>query len=292
MTSELPTARPADAVGAALPATTPAPTGSTGPLDVELRKVTLLFPRPDGKGTLPVYEDFDLAVEPGSFTVLLGPSGCGKSTLLNIIDGLLTPARAEKLDVLGRDLRTDPDVTRQCSYVFQNARLLKWKTLRGNVEFGLKGLAVQPKSRWSELMDHYFGVVGLKDFMDYYPHQVSGGMQQRAAIVRAFVNEPRILLMDEPFSHLDEITAAELRRELVRLWTQDEQRRTVLFVTHDISEAVQLGQRIIVLTPRPASICHEETVDLPYPRRGDDDQVFEIEQTLRKVLADRAGVHV
>jgi ABC-type nitrate/sulfonate/bicarbonate transport system ATPase subunit len=254
--------------------------------------VTLLFPRPDGKGTLPVYEDFDLAVEPGSFTVLLGPSGCGKSTLLNIIDGLLTPAHADKLDVLGRDLRTDPDVTRQCAYVFQNARLLKWKTLRGNVEFGLRGLAVQPKARWPELIDHYFEVVGLKDFMDYYPHQVSGGMQQRAAIVRAFVNEPRILLMDEPFSHLDEITAAELRRELIRLWTQDEQRRTVLFVTHDISEAVQLGQRIIVLTPRPASICHEEMVDLPYPRFGDDERVFEIEQTLRKVLAERAGVQV
>ena len=288
MTTGLPTAGPA--MSAATDATPSA--AAPDPLDVELRKVTLLFPRPDGKGTLPVYEDFDLAVEPGSFTVLLGPSGCGKSTLLNIIDGLLTPARAEKLDVLGRDLRTDPDVTRQCAYVFQNARLLKWKTLRGNVEFGLKGLGVQPRSRWPELMDHYFGVVGLKDFMDYYPHQVSGGMQQRAAIVRAFVNEPRILLMDEPFSHLDEITAAELRRELIRLWTQDEQRRTVLFVTHDISEAVQLGQRIIVLTPRPASICHEEIVDLPYPRFGQDERVFEIEQTLRKVLAERAGVQV
>jgi len=281
-----PSAEPVAAPAAA--ATTAAPER----LDVELRKVTLLFPRPDGNGTLPVYEDFDLAVEPGSFTVLLGPSGCGKSTLLNIIDGLLTPARAEKLEVLGRDLRSDPDVTRQCAYVFQNARLLKWKTLRGNVEFGLKGLGVQPKARWPELIDHYFGVVGLKDFMDYYPHQVSGGMQQRAAIVRAFVNEPQILLMDEPFSHLDEITAAELRRELIRLWTQDEQRRTVLFVTHDISEAVQLGQRIIVLTPRPASICHEEIVDLAYPRFGDDDHVFTVEQTLRKVLAERAGVQV
>ncbi|HYH92781.1 MAG TPA: ABC transporter ATP-binding protein [Candidatus Saccharimonadales bacterium] len=276
----------------ALPADPPETTSAGGPFDVELRNVTLLFPRPDGKGTLPVYENFDLAVEPGSFTVLLGPSGCGKSTLLNIVDGLLAPAQADTLKVLGRDLRTDPDVTRQCAYVFQNARLLKWKTLRGNVEFGLRGLKVQPKARWAELMDRYFGVVGLRDFMDYYPHQVSGGMQQRAAIVRAFVNEPRILLMDEPFSHLDEITAAELRRELVRLWTQDAQRRTVMFVTHDISEAVQLGQRIIVLTPRPATICHEEIVDLPYPRFSNDERVFAIEQTLRTVLAERAGVQV
>jgi len=258
--------------------------------DIELRKVTLLFPRPDGTGNLPVYENFDLVVDQGSFTVLLGPSGCGKSTLLNIIDGLLSPSRADALNVLGRDLRRDPDVTRQCAYVFQNPRLLKWKTLRGNVEFGLRGLNVQPRARWPELMDKYFGVVGLRDFMDYYPHQVSGGMQQRAAIVRAFVNEPRILLMDEPFSHLDEITAAELRRELVRLWTQDDVRRTVVFVTHDITEAVQLGQRIIMLTPRPAEICFEQIVDLPYPRKMDDEGFVEIERTLRRVLVERAGV--
>ena len=259
-------------------------------LDIELRNVSLEFPRPDGKGMLPVYENFDLLIEQGSFTILLGPSGCGKSTLLNIVDGLLTPSRAEVLKVLGRDLRTDPDVTRQCAYVFQSARLLRWKTLRGNVEFGLKGLNVQPRSRWPELMDKYFRVVGLSDFVNYYPHQVSGGMQQRAAIVRAFVNEPRILLMDEPFSHLDEITAAELRRELIRLWTQDEVRRTVVFVTHDITEAVQLGERIVMLTARPAEICYEEWVDLPYPRRSDDEAFGAIERNLRHVLATRVGV--
>jgi NitT/TauT family transport system ATP-binding protein len=269
-----------------------APAVTAADLDIELRNVSLEFPRPDGKGMLPVYEQFDLLIEQGSFTILLGPSGCGKSTLLNVVDGLLQPTRADVLKVLGRDLRTDPDVTRQCAYVFQNPRLLRWKTLRGNVEFGLRGLNVQPKARWSELMDKYFGVVGLQDFVNYYPHQVSGGMQQRAAIVRAFVNEPRILLMDEPFSHLDEITAAELRRELVRLWTQDEVRRTVVFVTHDITEAVQLGQRIVMLTARPATICHEERVDLPYPRRSDDQAFVEIERNLRRVLASRVGVQV
>lgn len=260
------------------------------PLDIELKNVTLEFPRPQGPGTLVIYENFNLEVERGSFTVLLGPSGCGKSTLLNIVDGLLTPTRAETLRVLGEDLQRNPDVTRQCAYVFQSARLLRWKTLRGNIEFGLKGLGVQPRERWSELADRYFSVVGLTDYMDYYPHQVSGGMQQRAAIVRAWVNEPRILLMDEPFSHLDEITAGELRRELIRLWTQDEERRTVVFVTHDISEAVQLGQRIIMLTRHPAEICHEETVDLPWPRLEGDEELFEIEKELRKVFAERAGV--
>ena len=270
-----------------------APAGSTDlKYDIELKNVSLLFPRPDGQGLLPVYENFDLQVERGSFTILLGPSGCGKSTLLNIIDGVLKPTSADSLKVLGKELSEDPDVTRHCAYVFQSARLLKWKTLKGNVEFGLRGLNVQPQSRWPELMDKYFGVVGLRDFTHYYPHQVSGGMQQRASIVRAWVNEPQILLMDEPFSHLDEITAAELRRELVRLWTQDEQRRTIVFVTHDISEAVQLGERIIMLTPRPASICYEQVVDLPWPRDSADERAFEIEKTLRKVFAEKAGVRV
>ncbi len=264
----------------------------TGELEIDLKNVSLRFARPDGRGQLAIYENFNLEVERGSFTVLLGPSGCGKSTLLNVIDGLLRPTSADAVRVLGADIRERPDVTRHCAYVFQNPRLLKWKTLRGNVEFGLRGLGVQPRERWPELMDRYFGIVGLREFTRYYPHQVSGGMQQRAAIVRAWVNEPRILLMDEPFSHLDEITAAELRRELVRLWTQDEQRRTIVFVTHDISEAVQLGQRIIVLTPRPASICHEQAVDLPWPRSDGDERLFEIEKTLRRVFVEKAGIRV
>ncbi len=272
------------------PGTVRQPQAPGNGLDIELKNVTLRFPRPDGKGTLPVYEHFNLDIERGSFTVLLGPSGCGKSTLLNLVDGLLSPTSADALRVLGEDVRTNPDVTRHTAYVFQSARLLKWKTLRGNVEFGLRGLAVQPRERWDELMAKYFGVVNLTDFTHYYPHQVSGGMQQRAAIVRAWVNEPQILLMDEPFSHLDEITAAELRRELIKLWTRDEQRRTIVFVTHDISEAVQLGSRIIMLTPRPAEICYEQAVDLPWPRADDDERVFEIEKTLRRVFAERAGV--
>jgi NitT/TauT family transport system ATP-binding protein len=273
-------------------ATQVAPASNQQDPDIELRNLSLVFPAPNGKGSLTIYENFDLVVERGSFTILLGPSGCGKSTLLNIVDGLLKPTRADVTRVLGQDLREHPDVTRQCAYVFQSPRLLKWKTLRGNVEFGLRGLNTQPRERWEELMDKYFGVVGLREFVNYYPHQVSGGMQQRAAIVRAWVNEPQILLMDEPFSHLDEITAAELRRELIRLWMQDAQRRTILFVTHDISEAAELGQRIVMLTPRPAKICFEQEVDLPYPRDGVGERLFEIEKTLRRVFAERAGVQV
>ncbi|MFQ5987971.1 MAG: ABC transporter ATP-binding protein, partial [Dehalococcoidia bacterium] len=165
-------------------------------------------------------------------------------------------------------------------------------TLRENVIFGLRGLGTQPKERWGEIIDKYFGMVGLKDYMNYYPHQVSGGMQQRAAIVRAWVNEPRILLMDEPFSHLDEITATQLRGELIKLWSQEEPRRTVIFVTHDLSEAIHLGERIVMLTPVPAQIFYEERVNLPWPRQGDDERCFELEKKLRRIFVERLGIQL
>jgi NitT/TauT family transport system ATP-binding protein len=256
---------------------------------IRLENITLRFPKPDGQGELTIYENFSLHVEPGSFTIIVGPSGCGKSTLLNVIDGVLAPTEADSIRVLGRDIRKDKEVTRDLAYVFQSARLLKWKTLRGNVEFALKGLRSKPRSEWGELMSKYFGIVGLTDYMDYYPHQVSGGMQQRAAIVRAWVNEPKILLMDEPFSHLDEITAGQLRKQLVTLWTRDEPRRTVVFVTHDLKEAVELGTRVVMLTQRPAEVCHVQELDLPFPRHDTDDEVVKMEQRLRRIFAERAG---
>jgi len=197
--------------------------------EIALRDVSLSFPEPKGTGRNVVYEHFSMDIAQGSFTVLLGPSGCGKSTLLNVINGLLRPTSAEAITVEGVDVRHNPEVARRMAYVFQAPRLLKWKTLRGNVEFGLRGLNVQPRERWGELIEKYFGAVGLTEYMDYYPHQVSGGMQQRVAIVRAWANEPQILLMDEPFSHLDELTAAGLRRQLVELWMREERRRTIVF---------------------------------------------------------------
>jgi NitT/TauT family transport system ATP-binding protein len=262
-----------------------------GPVpDVELVDVSLSFTAPGTGLAQPVYEDFTLSVARGNFTVILGPSGCGKSTLLNVVDGLLSPTKAAAVRVMGQDIREHPEQTRHLAYVFQSPRLLPWKTLRGNAEFGLRGLKAQPRERWDELLDKYFTIVGLEDYVDYYPHQVSGGMRQRAAIVRAWVNEPRVLLMDEPFSHLDEISAASLRRELIALWTRDEDRRTVLFVTHDIHEAVQLGTRIVMLTQRPAVLVHDEAVDLPYPRDPDDDAMFALEKRLRTVFLEKMTV--
>jgi len=260
------------------------------PTKISLQNIHLTFPSPTGENV--IYENFNLDIDEGSFTVLLGPSGCGKSTLLNMINGLLEPTSADGVLVDGQDVRHKPEATRQMAYVFQGPRLMRWKTLASNVEFGLRGLNVQPKSQWKPLMEKYFSAVGLKDHMDHYPHQVSGGMQQRAAIVRAWVNEPQVLLMDEPFSHLDEITAAEMRRLLVRLWTQEEQRRTVLFVTHDISEAAQLASDVIVLTPVPSQVCFREHIDIPWPRSVDDDAVIDLERELRKVFAEKAGIRL
>lgn len=262
----------------------------THPADIELRNVTLRFPRPDGGDQLTIYEDFNLEVPSGSFVVLLGPSGCGKSTLLNLMDGLLQPTSAEALRILGRDIRRDPRARRHISYVFQSARLLPWRTLRRNVELALQGMDTQPHSEWDGLIEKYFRIAGLSDYMDYYPHQVSGGMRSRAAIVRAWVNEPQILLMDEPFSHLDELTSAELRRELSVIWDRDRVRRTVVFVTHDIHEATLLGQEVVMLTHRPARVCHREVIDLPWPRDPADERVFAVETKLRKVFTEAVGI--
>jgi ABC-type nitrate/sulfonate/bicarbonate transport system ATPase subunit len=260
--------------------------------DIELRKVSLSFDRPGGEPPNCVYQNFDLKIEAGSFTVLLGPSGCGKSTLLNVTNGLLKPTSADAIFVDGLDVRENPDLTRKMGYIFQGPRLLPWKTLRGNVEFSLRGLKVKPKEQWGDLIAKYFDLVGLTDYLDYYPHQVSGGMQQRAAIVRAWANEPEILLMDEPFSHLDEITAAGLRRELSRLWSHESQRRTIVFVTHNISEAVQLSTDVVVLTRSPATVCHRVSIDLPWPRLADSDEVIDIEKDLRRVFAEKAGIQL
>lgn len=260
--------------------------------DIELRNAALAFDDPGGGPPKVVYEKLDLKVESGSFTVVLGPSGCGKSTLLNIVDGLLEPTSVDAILVDGKDIRQHRELTRRMAYIFQGPRLLPWKTLQGNVEFGLRGLAVQPQERWRELMQKYFAVVGLTEYVDYYPHQVSGGMQQRAAIVRAWANEPEILLMDEPFSHLDEISAGELRRELMDLWLRDEPRRTILFVTHNLREAAYLASDIVVMTKAPARICHREHVDLPWPRDPSDERVFALESKIRKVLEAEAGIRV
>jgi NitT/TauT family transport system ATP-binding protein len=217
---------------------------------------------------LPVLEDISFEVADGSFTSILGPSGCGKSTILNLIAGLDNHSSGE-ISIDGSRI----------GFVFQQPRLLNWRTLAQNVMLPLEHQRFG-NQRMQSLAAKYLELVGLSGYESYYPLQLSGGMQQRVAIARALAIDPDILLMDEPFSGLDEITARKLRQELLRIWR--ETGKTILFVTHSISESVFLSQEILIVTARPAKIFKRITVDLPYPRHYGDVRLFEIETQLTK----------
>jgi NitT/TauT family transport system ATP-binding protein len=190
----------------------------------------------------------------------VGPSGCGKSTFLNIVSGVETPTSGSV------EVTADDGRPARLGYVFQDPRLLPWRTVIANLLYvhADKGQATRDR------IDHYLDLVGLRGFERMYPAHLSGGMQQRVGIARAFSVEPDLLLMDEPFSHLDAITARSLRDHLQELWSAT--RKTVLFVTHDVVEAVQLSDRIVVLAPG-GQIFDDITIDLPHPRRATDPKV-------------------
>jgi NitT/TauT family transport system ATP-binding protein len=193
------------------------------------------------------------------FVSIVGPSGCGKSTLLNILAGVETPTSGS-VEIAEEGRRA------KVGYVFQAPRLLPWRSVLDNMLFVQREKGEQVRERAAR----YLEMVGLEDFQKAYPAQLSGGMQQRVGIARAFSIEPDALLMDEPFSHLDAITARGLRRELYSMWV--ETKKTVLFVTHDVGEAVELSSRIVILA-KGGKLREDITVDLPFPRDPADDQV-------------------
>ena len=200
----------------------------------------------------------DLTVGEEEFLAVLGPSGCGKSTLLLIVAGLIPPSAGrvifEGADGGGRPLT---------GLVFQEFALFPWRTVRRNIEFGLEVQGLDAASRAARARQ-YLRLVGLEGFEDKYPHELSGGMRQRVGIARALVNDPALLLMDEPFSALDSQTRAIMQLELMRLW--DETRKSVLYVTHNIEEAAFLADRVVLLSRRPGRIAHTFPVELPRPR--------------------------
>ena len=203
----------------------------------------------------------DLDVRPGEFVSLLGPSGCGKSTALRIIAGLSAPSRGRVAwaDSRGRDARTGP---RRIGFVFQEPTLMPWATVAANVRLPLKLAGLKPDA--PARIDAALARVGLAGFAQSYPRELSGGMKMRASIARALVTEPELLLMDEPFAALDEITRFRLNNDLLALWQS--LRKTVVFVTHSVFELVYLSQRIVVMTPRPGRVFTELAIDAPYPR--------------------------
>jgi len=201
----------------------------------------------------------DLDVAENDFITILGPSGCGKSTLLRIVAGLDTQTAGEVL-LDGRRI-VGPGADR--GMVFQSYTLFPWLTVRDNVCFGLRERGL-PREQQLEIADGYLQKVGLKGFENHFPKQLSGGMQQRTALARALANKPRMLLMDEPFGALDHQTRELMQELLLGIW--EAERTTVLFVTHDIDEAVFMGSRVVVMSARPGRIKLDQVVDLPHPR--------------------------
>jgi ABC-type nitrate/sulfonate/bicarbonate transport system ATPase subunit len=245
------------------------------------------FPPGDGGHGWKALDSVSLSVNAGEFVAILGPSGCGKSTLLNILAGLESDFKGEVL-VHGYPVGRDAGRKVRVAYLFQEPRLLLWRTVRGNVEFGLEAAGF-PRGEWGSRADEWMRLVGLKDFADFYPLQLSGGMQQRAAIARAFAVEPEVLLMDEPFSALDELTARRLRQELLALW--ETHRRTVVFVTHNSVEAAFLADRIMIMKRGPAStICDEIPLNhLKRPRSYDSEVQFETQREVVRRLLQHVG---
>jgi NitT/TauT family transport system ATP-binding protein/sulfonate transport system ATP-binding protein len=224
-----------------------------------IRGVGRVFPGRAGSGPVTALQPTDLDVAENDFITILGPSGCGKSTLLRIVAGLDRPTSGEVL-LNGRPVtRPGPDR----GMVFQSYTLFPWLTVAENIAYGLNEKGVPARQR-DEAVASWIARVGLTGFESHYPKQLSGGMQQRTAIARALANDPEILLLDEPFGALDNQTRALMQEMLLGIWERE--RKTVIFVTHDIEEAIFLASRVIVMSARPGRIKAEVPVDLPHPR--------------------------
>lgn len=204
-------------------------------------------------------DNVSLDVAEGEFTTLVGPSGCGKSTMLNLIGGLLEPTSGQVL-VHGDQVK-GPSPDR--GVIFQQYALFPWLTALENVEFGLRLQGLKKTERREKAM-HYLDLVGIADFAHALPKELSGGMKQRCAIARAYAVNPSVLLMDEPFGALDALTRVQMQDELLSTWQKE--RRTIVFITHDVDEAVYLASRVVVMSPRPGRISEIIDVPLPYPR--------------------------
>jgi NitT/TauT family transport system ATP-binding protein len=248
---------------------------------IELRNVSLIYDTPSGR--VPGVADVSFGIEPSEFLCIVGPSGCGKSTLLNMIAGFLTPTGGE-IRIGGRPV-AGSGLDR--GVVFQDfAQLFPWRTALGNVAFGLemKGMG---KAEREEHARRQLGLVKLDGFAASYPHHLSGGMQQRVAIARALAYNPAVLLMDEPFAALDALTRDEMQRLLADVWRDT--RKTVVYVTHNVAEAVYLADRVVVMTPHPGTVKTEVPIRLTRPRDPLSLAFIEHQKELLRHLGERAA---
>ncbi len=250
-------------------------------LPIEIHDVTLVYDTPGGK--VPGVKNVTFNVGASEFICIVGPSGCGKSTLLNIIAGFLQPAAGEIL--IGGKPVTGHGMDR--GVVFQDfAQLFPWRTALGNVSFGLEMKGV-PKEEREKIARKQLRLVKLEKFTASYPHHLSGGMQQRVAIARALAYNPAVLLMDEPFAALDALTRDDMQRLLADVWR--ETRKTVIYVTHNVAEAVYLADRVIVMSPHPGTVKADIRIELPRPRDPLSVEFLECQKELLRYLGHGAG---
>ncbi|HET7383638.1 MAG TPA: ABC transporter ATP-binding protein [Pseudolabrys sp.] len=242
---------------------------------LSLRGLAKSYATADGR-TIEALQPIDLDIASGEFLMVVGPSGCGKSTLLNILAGLTPPSAGEAR--VGDTLVQGPDIDR--GMVFQDYALFPWLDVIGNVEFGLERKRV-PRRERREIAMRYLAMVGLADFAEKRPRELSGGMKQRVAIARTYATDPSIIFMDEPFGALDALTRRYLQHELLGIWQQH--RKTVVFITHSVVEAIYLADRIVLMTARPGRIKTVIPVKLAHPRDPTSDEFRAIE---RRVYAD------
>jgi NitT/TauT family transport system ATP-binding protein len=252
--------------------------------------------QPRTGGRLLALENVNLSVDEGEFVTIVGPSGCGKTTFINIADGLLKPTGG-KILLDGKEV-TGPGMDR--AMVFQDACLLPWRTVLKNVMFGLECRGLGNGGRERERAMKFIKLVGLAGFEDHYPHELSGGMQQRCNLARALTVDPEVLIMDEPFAALDAQTREIMQLELLRIW--NEAKKTVLFITHQINEAIYLADRVIIFGARPGRVKDVLKIDLPRPRKLEIKRSKEflqyedflwnrIEEEVRKSMAADQLVH-
>lgn len=228
------------------------------------------------QGSFEVFSGIDLNIEKNQFVSLLGPSGCGKSTLLSMVAGLESVTEGS-ITLEGQEIKkagTDRGM------IFQQASLFPWLNVKENVMFPLKNIG--SKKDAEAKADRFLQMVHLSRFKEHYTHELSGGMQQRVAIARALAMDPKVLLMDEPFGALDEQTRHILHEELMKIW--EETKKTIVFVTHSIQEAIKLSDRVVVMGTRPGKIIADFPIDLPRPRRREDPQVIELEKKVMSLL--------
>ncbi len=242
---------------------------------IECREISKSFFN-NGK-EIPVVAPMDLQVSVNEFVVLLGPGQCGKTTLVNMMAGLETSSAGEIFVDGEKVVKPGPDR----GVVFQTTNLFPWLTTIGNVEYGLKVTHVSKQKR-REKAQHYINLVGLDGFEKSFPIQLSGGMQQRVGIARAYCIEPKVMLMDEPFSALDAQTRYQMQEELIRIW--ESERRTVVFVTNNIEEAIYLADRIVLLSNCPAEIRKEYKVEMPRPRNYTSKEFLELRKEITAVM--------